>query len=69
MALIRTLTISATTFERMKEKFYRCRQTEELTFVLRSVLLAAGLVKYLSSLWVNRGGGGGGGGQCNNNLL
>ena len=28
MALIRTLTISTTTFERMKEKFYGFRQTE-----------------------------------------
>ena len=28
MALIGTLTISTTTFERMKEKFYGCRQTE-----------------------------------------
>ena len=28
MALIRTLTISTTTFERMKEKFYGFRQTK-----------------------------------------
>ena len=28
MALIQTLTISTTTFERMKEKFYGFRQTE-----------------------------------------
>ena len=35
MALIRTLTISTTTFERMKEKFYGFRQTGKNSLVAK----------------------------------
>ena len=43
MALIRTLTISTTTFERMKEKFYGFRQTvfEKKYDILRLLFVLA----------------------------
>ena len=37
MALIRTLTVSTTAFERMKEKFYGFRQTELVKLASKSI--------------------------------
>ena len=43
MALIRTLTISTTAFERMKEKFYGFRQTESGHKINPQYLISQGM--------------------------
>ena len=52
MALIRTLTISTTTFERMNEKFYGFRQTEQYQFFnLVHIVFERTLEKVKFVLW------------------